>query len=94
MNDNKYSSKDALGNEIIIGENYGYSSNNGGISLVKIGTASKMTNKGLVTLKVLIHKTAYWANDLKDPDYEPSKTISVKPQLLFPVDIFKINYGK
>lgn len=88
MTGSKYSSKDATGKQIEIGKMYGYSINRNGITHVKIGTALKLTSKGLLTINVLISEKAYNYSELSPEKIE--KNISVKPNLVFPVDPCKI----
>lgn len=80
----KNNTKDALGNEIVFGEKYGYSSNHGVMTSVKIGIAIKFTPKGLLTMTVEINKKAAYNEELTlSHDH---KMISVKPACLFPID--------
>ena len=83
-----FNTKDALGNEIVIGNKYGYSNSKNGHTTVKLGTARKFTPKGLLTLEVTKHTSAVYMNEAGVPKYaqEVGKTISVKPLMLFPVN--------
>lgn len=79
--------KDALGNDIILGELYGVSVDNNGVTYTTVGEAIRITKTGMCTLKPIIQKTALWMDDAKDIQKEKiSKTITVKPVKLFPVD--------
>ena len=79
---------DALGNEIIIGDYYGYSKASNGINTIHFGKAVRVTPKGLVSLKVEYSKWgAYDKAEFRTP---PEKLVSVKPILIFPVDISKL----
>jgi hypothetical protein len=83
--------KDALSNEIILGEHYGYSKNSNGVTQIKVGKAKKF-NKKTVTLEVVYEKTALYSEDPKEPTFPRERdTISVKGNLIFPVDIRLIN---
>lgn len=78
--------KDALGNEIKLDNLYGYSQNNNGITHIKVGKAVKF-NKKSVTLQVIYYKVAVYEQDPKDPKYPMNRDkISVKGNMLFPVD--------
>jgi hypothetical protein len=74
--------KDALGNELVIGQTYGYSRSDNGITTVKIGKLIKITEKQ-VSLEVLESKTALYSDTLKDTSL--GRNISVKANGLFPV---------
>ena len=74
---------DALNREIIIGQTYGYSQNNNGITKIRIGVAEKY-NEGKVTLLVTENKTAAFNNTPKNWEKIGHK-ISVKSNILFPI---------
>lgn len=76
--------KDALNNEIIIGNRYGYSRNQNGFTYIRVGIIINETPKGLVTMLVETSKTALYQNDLED-EKNPSKKITIKSNMLFPV---------
>lgn len=83
--------KDALGKDIQVGETYGYSQNSNGITHIKIGECIKINTK-TVTLKVSYYKVAVYEGDPKEPSYPMLRdTISVKSNLLFPVDKTLLN---
>ncbi len=77
--------KDALGNDIIIGKHYGYSNSQNGFNKVHIGEALHETKSGLLSM-MIFHSKAGTYDKLETVEI-PSKNISVKPCLLFPVDI-------
>lgn len=79
--------KDALGNELIIGQSYGYSRSQNGITTVKVGILQKI-NKSTVSLHVTEAKTALYANDVKETN--EWRQIAVKANGLFPVDEYRI----
>lgn len=80
----KNNTKDALGNEIILGNTYGYSFSRNGVTSIKIGTAECFTLTDLVTIDVLIHKVSLYNGEA---ELSNNKTkISVKPAQLFPID--------
>lgn len=83
--------KDALGKDIVIGKFYGYSQNNNGLTHIKVGEAVKFNPKS-VTLEVVYYKTALYEDDPSDPSSPMAKTkISVKGNMLFPVNKNLIN---
>lgn len=83
--------KDALCNEIVIGQYYGYSKNSNGVTHIKVGKAKKFNEK-TVTLEVVFEKSALYSDDPTDPDFPMERnTISVKGNLIFPVDKTLIN---
>lgn len=83
--------KDALGNEIELGKLYGYSQNNNGMTHIKVGEARKFNEKS-VTLEVIYYKSALWNDDPSDPSFPMTRTkISVKGNMLFPVNKNQIN---
>lgn len=75
--------KDALGNDLIIGQTYGYSRNHNGLTTVKVGKLVKITSKQ-VSLEVEQSKGALYDRDVKDQEYT-NKVISVHANGLFPV---------
>lgn len=80
----KNNTKDALGNEIILGNTYGYNFSRNGVTSIKIGTAECFTLTDLVTIDVLIHKVSLYNGEA---ELSNNKTkISVKPAQLFPID--------
>lgn len=76
--------KDALGNEIIFGNTYGYARQDAGFNVVIIGIAIKFNEKGTCTLEVIERKQSLYCNDLKPQEINAAK-VSVKPMLLFPI---------
>ena len=86
--------KDALGNEIVIGNVYGYSCRSNGIATVIVGTAIKICARN-VTLRVTGRGRALYSGDVKkDPIEKP--TASVVSNSLFPIsdkDAFVVSSG-
>lgn len=75
--------KDALGNDIVFGNLYGYSTSSNGFTEVTIGIALKATPKGFVTIRPQIKRGAIY-ND--EPTPKPiGKATTVKPMILFPI---------
>lgn len=54
---NTYKAYDAIGNEIIIGQRYGFTRNDNGINNVTVGTAAEVTNENKVRLVDVQRKT-------------------------------------
>jgi len=80
---------DALGNLIMIGYPYGYSTDSNGLTKVTIGIAKKFTPTGMVSLTPLYCMDGMWKE-------KPSKTlipksVTVKPMKLFPVILGDLN---
>ncbi len=75
--------KDALGNEIIMGQLYGYSQSSNGITTVRTGRLVKL-GESLVTLDVEFSGIAAYSNDIK-PQGMAKKKINVKSNGLFPI---------
>lgn len=79
--------KDALGNELIIGQSYGYSRNQNGLTTVKVGILQKI-NGSTVSLHVTEAKTALYSRELEGTN--KLRAIAVKANGLFPVDEYRI----
>ena len=80
---------DALGNPIFIGRKYGYSTDNSGQVTVVTGECVKAVKKddyeARVTLKVLTAGTAIYSKPIEPDKWRTKKTVSVKPNKLFPI---------
>lgn len=77
---------DALANEIILGNRYGYSSNSNGFIRIVTGIANNVTATGKVTLHDL-HIRRFLYNKPTTVNDGADK-ISVTSNILFPVDSF------
>jgi len=77
--------KDALGNEIVYNNCYGYSRNQNGITYVRVGKVVNETPKGYVTMEVETSKRALYNDELKE-DVLQNKRITIKSNMLFPVN--------
>jgi len=77
--------KDALNNEIIFGNRYGYSRNENGFTIVRLGKVVNSTPKGLVTMVLDSSKRALYNNELEEDNYCTQLKISIKPNMLFPI---------
>lgn len=78
---------DALGNKIIIGKTYGYTTENSGVIGVRLGTVTNFTPKGLVTILVKRVRTQYspLGNIDDRVDSEGFQKTSVRAIKLFPI---------
>jgi len=78
--------KDALENEIVIGNTYGFSRNKAGQFYVVIGKALKLNKTtGRVSLEVLERKVSVYSQNLKITFHKNEKT-SVMSFILFPIN--------
>lgn len=77
---------DALGHDIVLNTYYGYSRNQNGFTHIRVGKVTKLNEKS-VTMDVEIHKTALYDNPLEED--KCSNKISIKSNMLFPVDMTK-----
>ncbi len=77
--------KDALNNEIVFGNRYGYSRNQNGFTYVRLGKVINSTPKGMVTMIVDSSKVALYNADLKEEVTYTQTKISIKPNMLFPI---------
>jgi hypothetical protein len=77
--------KDALGNEIVMGQDYGYAAANSGWTRVVTGMAESVTKTGKVTLRVKSLNTYLYGETSDYVRANPSDKISVKGCILFPV---------
>lgn len=75
--------KDALGNDIIFGNKYGWSNDSNGLTTISIGTAKKQTPKGGITLMNVECKTALYFREASRS--EMNRLVNVKPIKLFPI---------
>jgi hypothetical protein len=80
--------KDALDKDLVIGQTYGYSRSENGITTVKIGKLVKINEK-MVSLEVQESKWGVYTNDLEEKRFT-NKIISVKANGLFPVNEFNL----
>lgn len=84
MTDETTPAVDALNKPIVIGNVYGYSTNNGGWARTVVGTARNITPSGRVSIQVLWHKTFLYGKQLDDYNPGGDKT-SIRSHMLFPV---------
>lgn len=85
----KHGTKDALGNEIVIGDYYGYSVDSSGVTHTTVGKAEKFTPSGKLTLMVVLSRKSLWMDEAEANDH-PAK-VSVKPAKVFPVSKDTLN---
>lgn len=75
---------DALGNKIIFGRSYGYSTDQNGITEINIGTTESITPKGYVTILLKRRISQYTTNGERHENLLEKRTF-VKPIKLFPL---------
>ena len=75
---------DALGNEIIVGNKYGYSRNQNGFTYVRIGDIVKINDKS-VRMKVESSKRQLYDGILENDNRQKAQFINIKSIMLFPV---------
>ena len=75
---------DALGNKIIFGRSYGYSTDQGGSTGVNIGTVEYVTPKGYITILVKRRIAQYTTNGERHENLFKKRTF-IKPIKLFPL---------
>lgn len=77
--------KDALGNEIIIGNAYGFARCDNGINTIKLGVVEGQTPTGYASLKIdKVFTSAYNNQPTKDHNQHYEK-VKIKPFMLFPI---------
>jgi len=76
---------DALGNMIVFGNYYGYSRSQNGHNTIHVGKALHETKKGMLSLEVEHTKTGCYESATTSE--VPHRHVTVKPILIFPVDI-------
>lgn len=75
---------DALGNKIIFGRSYGYSTEQNGITEINIGIVESITPKGYVTILLKRRISQYTTNGERHENLLEKRTF-VKPIKLFPL---------
>lgn len=75
---------DALGNKIIFGRSYGYSTEQNGITEINIGTVESITPKGYITILLKRRISQYTTNGERHENLLEKRTF-VKPIKLFPL---------
>lgn len=75
--------KDAIEEEIKIGEPYGWRTNSNGFTYVTLGIVDNITEKR-VTIHIKEKKVKLYQNQFKEVDVKNLK-ISVRPDLIFPL---------
>lgn len=76
--------KDALGKELVMGQLYGYSNTQNGITVAKAGHLEKIGEK-LVTLRVVYAGWAAYNNDMETDKSFKKSAVSTKSNMLFPI---------
>ena len=85
---------DALGNEIEVGKYYGYAANRNAVDTISIGKAVKVTGNLAHTKRVTIEcivVVAGFQGSYTDYLNKQKPKISVKSNMVFPVDVEKVN---
>ena len=75
---------DALGNKIIFGRSYGYSTDQGGSTEINIGIVESITPKGYITILLKRRISQYTTNGERHENLLEKRTF-VKPIKLFPL---------
>jgi len=81
---------DAIGNEIIIGNSYGFSRNKSGVNIIKLGVVVGKTDTGFASLKI---KEEFQSVYDERPELMPFSTyqkVKVKSFMLFPIPTNRI----
>lgn len=73
---------DAIGNPIVIGNTYGYSTNSNGFTKVTIGVATKINGNKVSIKPTLVKERLY---DGKPKVLDKTNTVSVQGMILFPI---------
>lgn len=89
---------DALGNDIVIGNIYGYSNRSNGHVTVVIGTAKNITAKGNITLDIVHRGSAVYQHDIatdteRYKGYHQQPHVSVSSNSLFPLTSSDVKWG-
>jgi len=77
--------KDALGNDIIIGNAYGFAKNKSGINTIKLGTVVDQTKTGFASLKIDKAFTSVYNDQPTIDKNQCYEKVKVKPFMLFPI---------
>lgn len=77
--------KDALGNEIIIGNAYGFSRNKSGLNIVKLGIVTGQTNTGFASLKINKEFQSVYDEQPEPIKHKNYEKVKVKSFMLFPI---------
>lgn len=78
--------KDAIGNEIVVGKRYGYTTNSNGYSYSKVGIVEQIHPSG-VTLKIIASWSSLYDKEMEAVPIE-KKRISIRGKMLIPVTGF------
>lgn len=76
---------DALGNPIILGNLYGASRNQNGVTTITIGRAKNITSTGRITIEVVAHKHALYEEKVKDVPLQ-RKSVNYLSSAVFPIN--------
>jgi len=90
MQEEKFNQKDALNNQIEIGEIYGYANDNNGICHSVIGVVTGFTPAGMVSIRVMKTIRGVFMHEPKEvPFYK--KNVAVKAMKLFRIHLDYLN---
>lgn len=85
MSEEKYGSVDALGNEIIMGQLYGYSTSSDGHDRTVVGRAVKFTPKNLLSLSVEKVQNFLYGQPFEKTWSQDSDKVNIRAYKVFPV---------
>lgn len=77
--------KDALGNEIIIGNTYGFARCDNGINTIKLGVVAGASVSGFASLKINNAFSSAYNDQPVLSDNLGNKKVNVKSFMLFPI---------
>lgn len=76
---------DALGNELVIGNTYGYSSRDAGYIVTCIGVLEGVKKKA--TLRIISRKNFLYGDEVDRSYWNNASAVAVTPIILFPVNL-------
>lgn len=79
--------KDALQNDIIIGQKYGYTTSKSGWQVNVIGEATSFSEKTKKVTLMVLQRYTYLYGEPSDHPFNDSVTVSVRSLNLFPVEL-------
>lgn len=77
--------KDALGNDIIIGNTYGFSRNKNGVNIIKLGVVTERTPTGFASLKINQSFSSVYNIQPELDKNQHYEKVKIKPFMLFPI---------
>jgi len=85
MSEEKYGTVDALGNEIVMGQLYGYSTSSSERARTVVGRAVKFTPKNSLTLAVEKVGNFLYGQPYEKTWGDDADTVSIRAHMVFPV---------